>query len=615
MSEATKSRHSLRDLKLIWGFWRHERARFLGLTLMTLAYSVVSVFFPRLIGYCIDAVQAGLQDPASFQSERLVHYALLLFGVSSASAVLGNLAPILAFNTGVLFNYRVRNQLFRKIVDKGFRFINRFPSGDVIERLDQDLGEVSWFTGWGTFWPIMSVFTLGLVVLMLLRMNWQLTLIAVLPISLMILVWRRFQARIEKAWRTLREKISETNGFLEASFSGIRLVKAYRMETNSCRRFRALLDDRIVWALRVARLEAFFHSMYVSISELAILLILLAGGLMVMRGSLTLGEFVAFHAYVAMLVWPMMGIGDVFVRVRKTAVEEARIREMAEYPPDVEIRPGGLQPRPGAELVLDAVNFSYGAGEAPGRPAESGTKASSSDKSLRLALQDVSLRIRLGTRIGIAGTVGSGKSTLMRLLLRLAEPCSGRVLLDGRALSDFDVPSLRALYGYAPQEAGLFSDTIRNNITLGRETGMPKPQLEQRLNQVLKIAQLESDLKAIPKGIDELIGERGLRLSGGQQGRVAIARALFDQPHILLLDDVTASLDAETEQQFIRDVLEQIRDATLVIVSHRLSILALCDVIYVFDQGRLAESGTHTDLLERRGIYWKLYQRQLSEEA
>jgi ATP-binding cassette subfamily B protein len=227
------------------------------------------------------------------------------------------------------------------------------------------------------------------------------------------------------------------------------------------------------------------------------------------------------------------------------------------------------------------------------------------------ALQDIDIVLTPGARIGIAGTVGSGKSTIMRLLVRAAEPTSGAITVDGVPQPEFEVRSLRSLFGYAPQEAGLFSDTIRNNIILGRTA----PDTEQRLREVVRIAQLEPELKAMAKGPDELIGERGLRLSGGQQGRVSIARALFDRPRILLLDDVTASLDAETEQQFIRDVIGYMQGATLVIVSHRLSILAACDIVYVLDQGRIVESGRHTELLARQGLYWKLYQRQLMQEA
>ena len=564
------------------------------MVMLTLAGSAATVAYPRILGHLVDVVANGLKDPLNFVPSQLVTFAALMLGAGAVSSVLGNLLPVLAFNTGQLFNWRCRTSIFRRVLLMGSRFINTYPTGDVIERLDQDLGDVGWFSGWGIFWPMMSVVTLLFVLVMLIQMNWQLTLIAVLPASTMVIVWRRMQPLVEKSWKELRERISETNNFLEASFSGIRLVKAYTMEERNGTRFRRILDGRIGWALKVARLNALLQAMFGSISEVAVLLILGVGGMLVIRKTLSLGEFVAFYAYVGQLIWPMMGIGDVVVRLRQTGIEEERARALREFPPDVDTTFGTSPAPETGEIRLTGVGYGYAlpTEQTPSCPA----------------LQSINMTISPGARVGIAGTVGSGKSTLMRLLLRIAEPVEGEITLNGRSLREYEIKSLHNLFGYAPQEANLISDTVLNNIAMGREA------TEEHVVNVARVAQLEPDLKVMAKGLQEMIGERGLRLSGGQQGRVSIARALLGRPRILLLDDVTASLDAETEQQFIRDVSEYMKDATMVIVSHRLSILALCDVVYVMDKGRIVESGTHSDLLERRGTYWKLYQRQLMTE-
>jgi ATP-binding cassette subfamily B protein len=426
---------------------------------------------------------------------------------------------------------------------------------------------------------------------------------------------------VDKWWREWREKMSETNSFLESSFSGIRLVKAYTMEERNAARLRKVLNERIRSAVRGAKLRAAFNSTYGTVAGLGSLAVLVLGGLFVVRGKLTIGEFVAFNAYVDMLVWPMIGIADMITWIWQTGVEERRVRELAEFTPDVKINTGTRPARDFREVRMSRVGFSYapvGGPECDGSkdaaPPPAGPRqpaAQPKSGTLQPALQDIDIVLTPGARIGIAGTVGSGKSTIMRLLVRAAEPTSGEITVDGIKQPEFEIRSLRSLFGYAPQEAGLFSDTIRNNIILGRTA----PDTEERLREVVRIAQLEPELKAMAKGTEELIGERGLRLSGGQQGRVSIARALFDRPRILLLDDVTASLDAETEQRFIRDVIGYMEGATLVIVSHRLSILAACDIVYVLDQGRIVESGGHSDLLARHGLYWKLYQRQLMQEA
>jgi ATP-binding cassette subfamily B protein len=444
--------------------------------------------------------------------------------------------------------------------------------------------------------------------------------VTLVPTVASFFVYIRIGPRVDKWWREWREKMSETNSFLESSFSGIRLVKAYTMEERNAGRLRKILNERIRSAVRGAKLRAAFNSTYGTVAGLGSLAVLVLGGVFVIRGKLSIGEFVAFNAYVDMLVWPMIGIADMITWIWQTGVEERRVRELAEFTPDVKVSTG-TRPAPDfSEVRMKRVGFSYAPvadQEIKGsrdRGIESGGKDADPQpaaKPCQPALQDIDIVLTPGARIGIAGTVGSGKSTIMRLLVRAAEPTSGGITVDGIPQPEFETRSLRSLFGYAPQEAGLFSDTIRNNIILGRTA----PDTEERLREVVRIAQLEPELKAMAKGPEELIGERGLRLSGGQQGRVSIARALFDRPRILLLDDVTASLDAETEQQFIRDVMGYMQGATLVIVSHRLSILAACDIVYVLDQGRIVESGRHSDLLTRQGLYWKLYQRQLMQEA
>jgi ATP-binding cassette, subfamily B, multidrug efflux pump len=607
------------DMKLVIRFWRQDWKQFIGLVALTLFYSAISIAYPRIIGYIIDAIQQGLTDPAHFVISTLRNLVLLLVGARVIGALSEDFRPLAYMLEGARFLWRTRNLVFRSVLDQGFSFSNRYPSGDVQQRLDQDLNDVAQFSAFGIFWPMTSVLTMTFALVILLRMNWLLTVVILVPTVASFFVYLRIGPRVDKWWREWREKISETNNFLESSFSGIRLVKAYTMEERNAARLRRILNERIRSAVRGARLRSAFNSTYGTVAGLGSLAVLVLGGVFVIRGKLSIGEFVAFNAYVDMLVWPMIGIADMITWIWQTGVEERRVRELAEFTPDVKVNTG-TRPAPDfREVRMTRVGFSYapvvgpepdGSKDAAPPPADPRQPAAQ-PKPGTPALHDIDIVLTPGARIGIAGTVGSGKSTIMRLLVRAAEPSTGTITVDGIPLPEFETRSLRSLFGYAPQEAGLFSDTIRNNIILGRTA----PDTEERLREVVRIAQLEPELKAMAKGTEELIGERGLRLSGGQQGRVSIARALFDRPRILLLDDVTASLDAETEQQFIHDVMGYMQGATLVIVSHRLSILAACDIVYVLDQGRIVESGRHSDLLTRHGLYWKLYQRQIMQEA
>jgi ABC-type multidrug transport system fused ATPase/permease subunit len=609
------------EMKLVIQFWKRERARLVGIVAFTAVSVAISLAFPYILRYIVDGIQAGLKNAESFKPRELFTYVGILLGFGVLRSVISVALPYTRGRSNEVFMWKTRNLVFRRVLDMGHSFTNKFPSGDVMERLDQDLGDLSWFACSGLFRPVEAVFTLLFAMIILLRMSWSLTLMAVLPVSLAVLVWLKLGPLVAKWYREWREKISETNNFLESSFSGIRLVKSYTMEDRNAVNLRKILNARIVAAVKSVRAEALIGVMFGGISELGILLVLGLGGVLVIRQTLTLGQFVAFNAYILMLVGPMFDIGNFFVAGKRAQAGEERIRAMYEFPADVDIHTGARRPPGHAEVFLTNVGFGYAseppvAGDKP--PADNDVPIKPSAQPSQ-ALRDINMVLAPGTKIGIAGTVGSGKSTIMRLLLRIAEPSVGEVTVNGVPLKQFEITSLRNLYGYAPQEANLFSDTIHNNITLGRvragaEGNPADAATEQRIREVARIAQLERELKDMPKGLQETIGERGLKLSGGQKGRVSIARALFNKPKILLLDDVTASLDAETEQQFIRDVVEYMADSTLLIVSHRLSILAACDIVFVMDKGRIVESGTHVELLGKRGTYWKLYERQLMKE-
>jgi ATP-binding cassette subfamily B multidrug efflux pump len=622
---ATRRRFFLLDMTLVLEFWRRERRRFIGLLLLTLVSVAVTIAFPKIMGLIVDGIQSGLKNAQSFRLRALVNFALVLLALGVTRSVVSNFWFYSLFVGGARFSQQTRNRVFERILGKGLSFTNRYPSGDVLVRLDDDLEQLSGFTGFMLLRSIESMLSLLFTLVVLLSMNWRLTIVTVLPLSLTVVVWLRLGPALFKRYRDWREKISATSNALEASYSGIRLVKSYAMEARSQKGFRRVLNERIAAALKATRSDALVDALFGSIAEIGILLVLTAGGAAVIGARLTLGSFVAFNAYVLGLIVPMFFIGNLFVRGKLAQAAEERLRALRDFPPDVDITTGSRQPPAQGEVVLHRVGFQYpptmteseerGLREG-GEPNKIAGQEKPAPQPTR-ALRNINLVIKPGARVGIAGTVGSGKSTIMRLLLRIAEPTEGEITLAGAPLRDYDIRSLREMFGYAPQEASLISDSILNNVALGRTVtadGQPAAT-DEHVREVTRIAQLEAELAKMPSGLSETIGERGVKLSGGQQGRVSIARALFSRPRLLLLDDVTASLDAETEQQFIRDVTAYMKDASLLIVSHRLSILAACDIVYVMDQGEIVEDGTHAELLAKRGTYWKLYERQLMKEA
>lgn len=574
----------MRNIKLVCDFWQKQKLRLVLLILLTASGTAVSLSFPLILRYIIDGIRNNLA------ARIILKYVAILLAFGIGRSLISVFLPLVRGRTNELFMWHTRNQVYTRMLRMGHRFVNKFPAGDVIERLDHDLNDLSWFACSGIFRPIGAIFTIVIALVILLHLNPLFTLITVSPVTLAIFAWMKLGPLMEKWYLAWREKISETNNQLEAVFSGIKLVKSYVMEARSVKNFWTVLNERIAAAIKTVMIEAKIGIIFNGIAELSILLVLWIGGMLVIKQRLTLGEFVAFNGYILLLITPMFDIGNFFVARKRAQAAEKRIRALAEFTPDVKRKETGKkEPSLPASpfITMEDVSFRYNGKE---------------------VLHNINLEIQPGAKIGIAGTIGSGKSTIIRLLLGIIEPTYGNIKLGGLDIKEFDLKTLRRIYGYAPQEPILFSDTIKNNILFGRTAN------QEEIEQVIKIAQLDNEIKTMAKGIDEVIGERGLKLSGGQKARVAIARALLGKPQILLLDDVTSNLDAETEQKFFNELTELIKDTTLVIISHRLAILSKCDMIYVLDKGSIVEKGRHNDLLAKRGLYWILYQRQIMEE-
>ena len=569
------------SLRIVFEFWRERPGWSIALVLGTILVTAISMAFPYLMRLIIDGIKRGVTQ------RELVKYVLFLGGFGFLRVVGEVLLPFSRGRINELYAWKVRSAVFRRMLDMGHTFSAKYPTGDVMERLDHDMGELSWFACSGLFRFVSAGFTLLFALIIMVRMNPFLTLMTVVPIGIGVMVWTRLGPLVYSWFMRWRQKISEINNQLESAFTGIRLVKSYSMEEKLGRKFRSTLDERVGVAMGEARTEAKIGIIYGGIAELGTLLVLWIGGVQVVHAHLTLGQFVAFNAYILMLIGPMYDIGNLFVSGRRAQGAAERIGSLRTHPTEIEPPRNPRQPQPG-ELRLNHVSSAYGA---------------------RVVLGDADLVFAPGKKVGIAGTVGSGKSTIFRLLFRTADPQQGSVTLSGQDIKQLDLDAYRRLFGYAPQEATLFSDTVRGNIVFGRENVG-----EQQLQDVVAGAELSSEVAGFPKGIDEVLGERGTRLSGGQKERVAIARALVGRPPVMVFDDATSALDAETEKDLVNRMMNQLPGVTVIIVSHRLSVLSVCDWVYVLDAGKVKEQGKHEDLLAAQGLYWKLYQRQLISE-
>ncbi len=577
----TKKPRPLESLRIVAEFWKTRKSWAVLLVLGMLASTALTLAFPYLLRLIIDGIGSGITR------QRLVGYVLALVGIGVLRVLGEVLMPFARGRINEIYAWKVRTEVFRRMLDMGHTFTAKYPTGDVMERLDHDMMELSFFACSVIFRFIGSLFMLVFALVIMVRMNPLLTLISVLPVSLAVASWMRLGPKMFALFMKWRQKISEVNNQIEAAFAGIRLVKAYVMEAQLGRRFEQTLGERVAVAVEEARVEMRVQVFYMAVAETATLLVLWVGGGYVVGGRLTLGEFVAFNAYILMLLTPMFDIGRLVVSGRRAQGTAERIDSLQQHPPEVSAPAEPRPPVPG-EIRFERVTFSYG-----DRPV----------------LKDVDLVFRPGQKVGIAGTVGSGKSTLFRLLFRLADPQQGRITLSGTDIRELDLNRYRQLFGYAPQEPMLFSDTVRNNIVFGR-AGLS----EDSVARVVAEAELASEVAGFAQGLDEMLGERGTRLSGGQKQRVAVARALVGQPPVIVFDDTTSALDADTERELIQRLVTGRPGTTALIVSHRLSVLSACDRVYVFDAGEVKEHGTHEELLAKKGLYWKLYQRQVISE-
>jgi ATP-binding cassette subfamily B multidrug efflux pump len=562
-------------------FWKRHKVWLTFLVVFSFINTIIALIFPYILKDVIDGIKLN------FARQDLLRFVLIIGAIGFLRAVFNSLLPFTRGRSNEMYLIDERTNVFSKILRKGHSFLSRFPAGDVLQRVDHDLNELAWFSCSGIFRPIEGIFTLTIALFFLLKINPLLTLISALPISVAAVGWLKISPLMYKYYYAWRESISKTNNHLQSSFTGIKLVKSYTTEQKTDLRFMDMLKTRVAASIRVIKLEALIHTLFTAIEETGVILVLLFGGLFIIRANLTIGEFVAFNAYVILLLDPMLRIGNFFVSKKRAQVQSERVEEIKNYPADV-IDEGRTKEAEPKNIAMENVYFRY---------TDDGP----------LVLNGINLKIEPGQKIGLAGTVGSGKTTLLQVLMRIADPTEGKVKLNGTDMRDISISGIRSLFGYIPQEPSLFSDSIYRNITFGRKVDAPM------VNNAIKLAQLERFLTGAPKGWDEMIGERGMRISGGEKQRVAIARAILDKPSILILDDATSNLDADTEKELIRQ-LSQTPGITMIIISHRLSVLSVCDYVYVLDKGKIVEQGTHENLLKKRGLYWKLYQHQLMEE-
>ena len=496
---------------------------------------------------------------------------------------------------GHVVEYRLRKALFEKMLSLHHGFYDKASTGELVSRATNDLRVVRSFVGWGVFQLFISLLTLVVVSTALLYLNTPLALIVLSPMPFLAFAAWRFAAKVHPIFRSVQQKLADVTTVVQENVSGIRIVKSFSREPFETDRFGDRAEGVLNETLAARGLRAFYIPGMSFLPATSVAILILFGGQAVVEGTLTVGEFTLFQLYLMQLVWPMQGFGMVIDQGQRALAACERVFEILDSEPDV-LPPKRAKPFPEAAPSVEFrdVSFSYeGISDEP-------------------VLNEVNLRVEPGEAVAVVGATGSGKSTLLALVPRFYDPDGGSVLIGGADIKELDPEELRRNVGIVPQETFLFSETVRDNITFGN----PDAKVEE-VEKAAKIAGIHDQILAFPEGYDTMVGEWGITLSGGQKQRVAIARALVKDPKILILDDATSSVDAETEksiQEALRGTLRESSGRTTFIVAHRLSTILLADRIVVLERGRVVETGTHEELLRRRGRYHTLYGEEKSDE-
>lgn len=564
---------------------RRYQARYAGGFGMLLFRGLLAAALPYLIGQAIDAL-------ARMDTRAATTYAVLLLGVAALKGVAQYGMRWILITISRDIEYDLRNDLTAHLIRLDRRFYSRYSTGDLMARATNDLAQVRSLLGPGLMYTAEISVVLVAVLAVMAWADWVLTLLVFAPMPLISFAVGVFGRRAHEQFQEVQRCFAGISTRVQEHLAGLRMLRAYNQDRQETERFGHANAEYLEASLGLVRIWKNFYPTLDFLVGVTGITVLGCGGWRVLQGEITVGGFTMFIYFLAMLMWPMVGMGVVVNITQRGVASLERLNQLFGHHPRIaDAAAGKADPaflRGGIEWRGVTVRY----------PSASGA-----------ALQDISLSVPETQSLALIGPVGSGKSTMVNLLPRLLDPTEGQVLVDGVDTRRLPLDALRGAVGHVPQETYLFSRTIAENIRLGR-LGASQAQVREAAH----LAMLDAETDSFPDGIDTLVGERGITLSGGQKQRVAVARALLREPRILILDDATSSVDAETEYQMLRRIRSGAWNCTVVIVTHRVSAARLADRIAVLDRGRIAATGTHDELLARDSLYARMHQRQRIEE-
>ena len=563
-------------------YLKKYRARIIIGATMVLLTNIVAVVSPWILRNAIDRLYLEISR------DILLYYAVLLIAASVVEGVFRFLMRRFLIGVSRNIEYDLRNNLFSHLQSLSPSFYQRNPTGDIMSRATNDLSAVRMVLGPGIMYSINTVFTAVLTISILVIINLPLAILTLLPLLAVSICVKYFGKQIHQRFQKIQEQFAVLTTLAQENVSGIRVVKAYNQEEAFIGRFQEANEDYVDRSLSLVKVWGIFNPLLTFLLGLSSVGLLWYGGRQVIQGSITVGDFVAFMAYLSMLTWPTIALGWVINIFERGSASMGRINEIFQSRPEIrDEHPTPLSKLEG-NIRVSHLTFAYN-----GVPA----------------LKNLTFKIPSGQTLAIVGRTGSGKSTLVNLLCRLYRVPKAGIFIDDNDINDIPLETLRTHIGYVPQETFLFSETVQQNIAFGK----PDSSL-QSIQESAKISNIWPDIQEFPRKFETFVGERGITLSGGQRQRIAISRALLVNPRILILDDALSSVDTDTEERILQELSGEFSNRTVILISHRISTVRMADQILVLDKGEIVERGTHDDLLEAEGHYATLYERQLLKE-
>lgn len=567
--------------KLDW-FFKHYWKRYIFAIIALVTASAIGLIPPKLVGFTIDHIQF---DTLTMQLLTAVLAGYLLLTVMHY--VISFLWDYTLFGGAVILERWTRSKLMDHFLEMAPTFFGKYRTGDLMARSTNDLKQINMTAGFGVLTLVdSSIFMLMIVAMMGFTINWSLTWAALIPLPVMAIVMTKYGSAIHKRFTKAQAAFGELNNEVLESIRGVRVIRAFVQEKQDAKRFEDMTENVYQKNIAVAKIDALFEPTMSILVGLSYTIGLGYGAILVFQNQMTLGDLVTFNVYLGMLIWPMFAVGELINILQRGNASLDRVNETLDYPADVRNTRNPRHVDQVDSIVFDDVSFSY--------------PSVKTDQ-----LRSISLNVKRGQTIGIVGKTGSGKTTLFKLMLRQYPDLRGAIKISGEDIREIDLHEIRSWIGYVPQDQIMFSKTIRENIQFGKEDAT-----DSRIFRVMELAHFLEDIKQLPSGLDTQVGETGVTLSGGQKQRVALARAFIKDPEILILDDSMSAVDGKTEAKIIDHLRQERQNKTTFIAAHRMSAVTHAEHIIVLEDGRIAEEGTHEELIRFGGWYKQQYEQQ-----